>query len=384
MPPSSPPGPRVRVWDLPVRLLHLSLIGGVAVAWWTAGDARALDLHVASGLLVAGALALRLGWALVGTEHARWRALLVPWSRVRAWLVGLVDGTAPRMLGHNPLAAWAMLGGLGLLLLLSLSGLAVQGGEEGEGLLAGRLSVQAGIALHEPHEALAWALLGWIGLHLAGVLKESLRTRENLPLAMLTGHKRAQPGARSVRPAALAALPVLALLGLTCAEPLAPGPKADATAALRALPSDPLFEAECGDCHMAWHPALLPARSWDLMMARQADHFGEDLMLSPETAGRIQEFLVKHAAELSPTEAAFRIARTTPPDSSPLRITETPFWVEAHASIAPEQFQAEPVRSANRCEACHEDALTGIFANRKIHDPVSPTADPTHEQKETP
>lgn len=370
-----PRPPTVRVWDLPVRLLHLALVGGVVLAgWtgagWTGGSARSLDLHIAAGWLVVGALVLRVAWGLVGTEHARWRAFLVPGSQVRAWVRGLIDGTAPRVLGHNPLAAWAMLGGLGILILLTVTGLLVQAGEEGEGPLAGHVPVGAGIVLHAPHGWLAWALLGWIGLHLAGVFKESLRTRENLPLSMITGHKRASPGSRGVRRSVGAALPVLALMGLSGLEMVKPRPLKSQGA--RALPSDALFEAECGDCHMAWHPSLLPARSWVTLMATQADHFGEDLMLSPETAGHIQDFLVKNAAELSPTEAAYRTARTTPHDRSPLRITETPYWVEAHASVSPDQFQAEPVRSANRCEACHEDAITGVFANRMIHDPNVP------------
>ena len=124
---------KIRVWDLPTRLLHFALVGGVVVAGLTAGDARHLDLHVASGLVVAATLGLRLVWGLVGTEHARWRAFFFSGSAVRDHLRGLRDGTAPRMLGHNPVASWAMLGGLGLLTLLSLSGLVVLGGEEQEG-----------------------------------------------------------------------------------------------------------------------------------------------------------------------------------------------------------------------------------------------------------
>lgn len=362
------PRPRLRTWDLPTRLLHLLLLAGVATAWLTAGDARRLDLHVAAGLLVGLVLLLRLAWGLVGTEHVRWRAFAVPWRRVRAHARGLLDGTAPRLMGHNPVAAWAMLAGLGLLAAITITGLLVQGGEEQEGLLAGRLPVGAGIALHAPHELLAQVLLGWIALHLAGVLKESLRTRENLPLSMVHGYKRPEPGAREVAARGGVALAGLALVALACAGPLAP-PREDSAEAPAAVVQDPLFEAECGACHEAWHPSLLPARSWVLMMASQADHFGEDLLLSPEVAGRVQDFLVRHAAELTETEAAWRVARLTPPEDSPLRITQTPMWVEAHRTLPESTFQAEPVRSPNRCAACHEDAATGAFANRAIHPP---------------
>ena len=33
---------------------------------------------------------------------------------------------------------------------------------------------------------------------------------------------------------------------------------------------------ECGECHMAFQPALLPAESWRRIMTGLSDHFGED------------------------------------------------------------------------------------------------------------
>jgi cytochrome b len=44
------------------------------------------------------------------------------------------------------------------------------------------------------HTWMAWGLLGLIALHLVGVVFTSLRHRENLALAMITGRKAAPHG----------------------------------------------------------------------------------------------------------------------------------------------------------------------------------------------
>ena len=64
------------------------------------------------------------------------------------------------------------------------------------GPLAFALPAEQGRTWAEVHEALAFGLLGAIVLHIAGVLLESRRNRENLPLSMITGHKPARPGDR--------------------------------------------------------------------------------------------------------------------------------------------------------------------------------------------
>ena len=39
---------------------------------------------------------------------------------------------------------------------------------------------------------------------------------------------------------------------------------------------NPLYQEECGSCHMAYPPGLLPGRSWEKLMTGLADHFGEN------------------------------------------------------------------------------------------------------------
>jgi cytochrome b len=44
------------------------------------------------------------------------------------------------------------------------------------------------------HEVTANILIGAVALHVIGAIVESIRHRENLPLAMITGYKRAAKG----------------------------------------------------------------------------------------------------------------------------------------------------------------------------------------------
>ncbi|MDZ4210776.1 MAG: cytochrome C, partial [Methylotenera sp.] len=47
------------------------------------------------------------------------------------------------------------------------------------------------------------------------------------------------------------------------------------------------WKAECGSCHMLYHPGLLPERSWNKMMAGLDKHFGENASLDTATRDEI-------------------------------------------------------------------------------------------------
>jgi hypothetical protein len=130
---------------------------------------------------------------------------------------------------------------------------------------------------------------------------------------------------------------------------------------------DPTYARECGDCHRALHPSLLPAASWAAIMDGLARHFGEDASLAPETATGIRNYLLANAAEAWDTKPANRLRRIDPGD--PLRITATPFWRRVHGGIPPTVFAAKAVGSKSACGACHADADSGRFHPAEIEIP---------------
>ncbi len=344
------------MWDIPVRVFHALLAATCAGAWWTSLDARHLDLHVGVGLAAVGLVAFRALWARIGTRHARLDGLLWAPRAVRSYAAALARGRAPRALGHTPIAGWAAVAALLLVLLLGVTGMAVWSGEQQAGPLSGVLSPRAGVRVHAVHTALAWALLGWIAVHLAGVLKESLRTRENLPRAIVSGWKRTLPGAESVPALARwAALPVLLASGFAAL------PAATPVTTPVAVATNPAWEGECGSCHLAFPPSLLPARSWERMLDEQDRHFGEDLFLDETTLAPLRAFARSSAAEAGQTEHAVRIADSLGADEAPQRITELRWWAERHADVPAADFTAVGESAELRCAACHPDADRARF-----------------------
>jgi cytochrome b len=181
---------RVKVWDLPLRLFHWTLVVAIAVAFLSSEEDSALnDWHVLSGWVAAVLILFRLAWGFVGGEHSRFTDFIRP-SHVAAHVSGLVRGQREPSLGHNPLGAIAVV------ILLALTAVTVWTGAFG------------GEAAEELHETIAWTLLAMVAIHVIAVVAMSLVERENLVRAMITGDKPAvrHPGARDARAPGTAAL----------------------------------------------------------------------------------------------------------------------------------------------------------------------------------
>lgn len=189
-----PPNPLIKVWDLPVRIFHWSMVAAFTIAFLT--EDEWLSLHTLAGYSVTGLIAFRLLWGVVGSRHARFSAFVRSPSEVVAYLKQVVTFRAPRHLGHNPAGGAMVLALLVALLLTGLTGMATYGAVEGAGPLAGMLAGSSSFSaelFEEAHELFANLTLLLVFAHLAGVAVASLQHRENLPRAMVTGLKSSQP-----------------------------------------------------------------------------------------------------------------------------------------------------------------------------------------------
>jgi cytochrome b len=177
------PDGAVLVWDLPLRLMHWATALCVLVAWFTP---NAYDtLHRTVGYAVLVLVPIRIVWGFIGTRHARFRNPLRVCRTLPRYLMHIAQGRSRRYLGLNPAgSAISMV----MLLLLMIS--AVSGWMQVTLRFFGVAWVQD-THTYSSHAVMALALI-----HVLGVLLMSIRQRENLVRAMITGWKRSDSTSR--------------------------------------------------------------------------------------------------------------------------------------------------------------------------------------------
>jgi hypothetical protein len=129
------------------------------------------------------------------------------------------------------------------------------------------------------------------------------------------------------------------------------------------------WRSECASCHVLYHPALLPERSWRKMMGGLERHFGDNAKLDAATQKEITEFLATNAADRSSSRRAQKIAKSIPAAQTPLRASETDYFTHKHNEIRSEVWQRKAVGSKANCVACHADAAKGDFDEHKVRIP---------------
>ena len=84
-----------------------------------------------------------------------------------------------------------------------------------------------------------------------------------------------------------------------------------------------LWQNECGSCHVAFPPRLLPAASWRAVMSGLDKHFGSDASLDAASAREIGAFLEKNAGSRSvATVRANRYCASPKPAGSSANMTK--------------------------------------------------------------
>ncbi|MFZ5481470.1 MAG: cytochrome C [Myxococcota bacterium] len=123
-----------------------------------------------------------------------------------------------------------------------------------------------------------------------------------------------------------------------------------------AVPPDPSYAKECGSCHLAFPPPLLPARTWVTILGNLGDHFGDDASLPDEKRAALTAWLVASAG------------RDRGDDT--LRVTGTRWFRSEHDELPGRLVgPAAEVKSWAACASCHPGAARGSFDEEAIRVP---------------
>ncbi len=361
----------VKVWDLPTRVFHWLLValiaggfftGYVSPEWW-------MGIHIWAGYGTVALVVFRIVWGVFGSQYSRISSFTFAPKDVVSHLRGVMMMRPPHYMGHNPTGAVMIFALILVIIGITMSGLLSLGGEENLGPLAGVTHFAVGDAAKEIHTFLVTTLLAMILIHISGVIVEGWLSGDNLVHSMITGDKKLpdetpHPPMRKSHPLAaalsLGAFIIVAGMILDTLNDLPPTGQVS-------LPPNARFEAECSDCHQIYHPSLLPAKSWQGLMANLDNHFGEDASLGAAAIREITSYLVANAAEKWDTEASQRLRTVS--KKNPWQITATPYWVQKHSKIDKSVFARKKVGSKSRCNSCHEGIKNGRFMDRKIRIP---------------
>ncbi len=149
---------------------------------WFSSSIRG-EAHQWIGLAAAGLVGFRLIYGLIGSRYARFKQFVKSPLTIFSYVIAIIGGSERRYLGHNP-AGGAMV----MLLLLAVCAIAITG------YLMTTDAYYGDDFMQGFHSLCAYGTVGLVLLHIGGVVLASVRHKENLVVAMITGEKREATG----------------------------------------------------------------------------------------------------------------------------------------------------------------------------------------------
>jgi len=179
----SPSIRQVRIWDLPTRIFHWSLVICIVGAFITVkAGVLWMDWHMRFGLATIALICFRVIWGLMGPRYARFSHFL---KGPRAIVRYLADRSS-HAAGHNPLGGWSVVAMLAIFGFQAFSGLFTTDDILASGPLA-HLNDDWTATLTGLHKGGEWILVAMVALHVLAVLWYQWVVRQNLVGPMIHG-----------------------------------------------------------------------------------------------------------------------------------------------------------------------------------------------------
>jgi len=172
----------IRVWDLPTRLFHWSLLAAFVGAYLTGDVFDLLEPHQWIGLAMVFLLSFRLVWGFVGSTTARFSQFVRGKEAVSDYLNGRWQGV-----GHNPLGGWSVVAMLALLVAMTITGLFANNDADFTAPLTFLVSDSVSSLLTSAHHLLFKLLLVLVAIHIGAIFFYKIVLAKDLVTPMLKG-----------------------------------------------------------------------------------------------------------------------------------------------------------------------------------------------------
>lgn len=354
------------IWTAVNRFLHYFLILTFALSYLSADIDALFIVHIICGVLFGAGVILRVIWGFIGTKYSRFWDF--NYRGILEYLTSIL-GEKRHYVGHNPASSVAIILIFVLGFLVVLSGLLQYGAEQNSGIFAPSFFTYSHFYMGDDlHEFFANCLLFIVMIHICGSLIDKFWNKGDAIHSMINGYKRTQKDEsvslnfiqKVIFSFFLLFLFVLFLYLLYPKNILLRPSAQDFFTQDSTKTAFEEYKQECGSCHIAYAPFLLPKSAWDSMMSDLENHFGDDASLEEETHARIAVFLEKYANDVLDTKF------TQQKESEEIAISQTPYWEVAHRKLNPKIFKTEAIKSKANCQTCHKDAESGIFAKNAV------------------
>ncbi|WP_231969250.1 cytochrome b/b6 domain-containing protein [Polynucleobacter necessarius] len=180
----------IRIWDLPIRLFHWLLVLCIIGSFISVNlGGNAIQWHAYFGYSILTLLLFRIIWGFVGSTHARF----ISFFPSKKAIIDYLQGSSPRVLGHNPVGALSVFALLFVLCVQVATGLFVDDEIAFQGPLAKYVPGRVSSFLSEIHEGNQVVILTLITIHIAAIWFYKKFKGENLIKPIITGDQEIDP-----------------------------------------------------------------------------------------------------------------------------------------------------------------------------------------------
>ncbi len=365
----------VFVWPIGTRIIHWMMALSFTTAFITSFYEDLLHNHVALGFIFLIIIIYRTIWGFIGPRYATFNTFKLSLPALKHYFVEKIQNRWRQIpAGHNPASSWFTIWALGVGTIIVASGLLLYGVQEAKGFfrfLNSDFSQYMGL-LDLIHKYATYLFAFWVFLHITGVLIEQFWHKTGMVFSMINGYKKTQGEDTQVKPLlSFFAYTTILIAVVTYFFILSSNYNFLTMQKYTNVYYEevhPVFYKECGECHSAYPPFLLPKKSWERVLGKLDNHFGEKITEANITKSEhlsIKEFLLANSAESSTREVSVKIMESLG-DRRPKAITKTPYWRERHKDIPKSAYKDKDIKDKSNCKACHRDFEHGNLDDMNI------------------